>query len=60
MDDRPSFEWDAEANQPKHGVAFAAAQYAFTDPKRVILEDVTHSTTEETRYFVWVKWVTGL
>lgn len=54
MDDRPSFEWDAEkdfANQLKHGVAFAAAQYAFADPKRVILEDVTHSTPEETRYF---------
>jgi uncharacterized DUF497 family protein len=31
---KPRFEWDAEkdnANQKKHGVAFAMAQYAFAD-----------------------------
>ena len=49
-----SFEWDAgkdRLNQVKHGVSFALAQYAFADPHRVILEDLSHSTPEETRYF---------
>ena len=48
------FEWDTEkdrSNQNKHGISFTRAQYAFTDPKRVILEDVTHSTASEKRYF---------
>jgi len=48
------FEWDADkdrSNQSKHGVSFTRAQYAFVDPKRVILEDVTHSTLHEKRYF---------
>lgn len=47
------FEWDRkkdDANQQKHGVAFALAQYAFADPFRVIAEDVTHGE-EEKRYF---------
>lgn len=51
---RVSFEWDREKdrlNQEKHGVSFSVAQYAFADPDRVILEDVTHSTEQETRYF---------
>lgn len=33
------FEWDSDkdaANQDKHGVSFAEAQFAFADPKRVI------------------------
>ena len=50
----PSFEWDAdkeEANVEKHGVSFGVAQYAFADPKRIILEDVTHSTEQEKRYY---------
>jgi uncharacterized protein len=49
----PSFEWDSakdRANQLKHGVAFAEAQYAFLDPKRIIAEDLEHSA-EEQRYF---------
>jgi uncharacterized protein len=49
----PSFEWDDakdRANQTKHGVAFLDAQHAFLDPKRVIAEDLEHSTTEQ-RYF---------
>jgi uncharacterized protein len=49
----PSFEWDNakdRANQLKHGVAFADAQYAFLDPKRIIAEDLEHSA-EEQRYF---------
>jgi uncharacterized DUF497 family protein len=35
----------------KHGVSFSIAQYAFADQKRIILEDLTHSTEEEKRYF---------
>ncbi len=49
-----TFEWDPEkdlANQAKHGVTFAVAQYAFADDKRVILEDLTHSTEDEKRYY---------
>jgi hypothetical protein len=49
-----SFEWDFEkdkSNQRKHQVSFSFAQYAFADPNRVILEDITHSTEQETRYF---------
>jgi len=51
--DAVSFEWDPEKdqeNQEKHGVPFALAQYAFTDPNRVIAEDLTHST-DEPRYY---------
>ncbi len=51
---RTEFEWDADkdlVNQEKHGISFGVAQYAFADPNRVILEDVTHSTTNETRYY---------
>ena len=49
-----SFEWDDEKdklNRKKHGIPFVLAQYAFADPNRVILEDVTHSTAAERRYF---------
>jgi uncharacterized DUF497 family protein len=48
------FEWDPAkdlANQVKHGVSFSEAQYAFEDPRRVIAEDLTHSTDIEKRYF---------
>lgn len=51
---RTEFEWDTEKdlrNQEKHGVSFALAQYAFADPNRVILQDITHSTDTEVRYF---------
>jgi uncharacterized DUF497 family protein len=47
------FDWDPgkdEENQRKHGVAFAKAQLAFADPRRVIAEDLTHSS-EEKRYY---------
>ncbi|MES2955539.1 MAG: BrnT family toxin [Pseudomonadota bacterium] len=47
------FEWDAHKdteNQKKHGVPFSLAQYAFIDSRRVIAEDLGHSTTEK-RYF---------
>ena len=47
------FDWDADkdaANQQKHGISFARAQYAFADPQRVIAKDITHSQTEERFY----------
>ena len=47
------FEWDPikdRENQEKHGVASAMAQFAFTDPKRVIAEDLSHSSREK-RYY---------
>ena len=50
---RVTFEWDPEKdreNQKKHGVPFEVAQYAFTDPRRVIAEDVGHSQKEK-RYY---------
>lgn len=54
---RVHFEWDDAKdleNQEKHGVSFAAAQYVFADPSRVIAEDVTHSETE-LRYYCFGK-----
>jgi uncharacterized protein len=50
----PDFDWDPEkdrVNRQKHGVAFATAQLAFFDPKRVLAEDVRHSSAFETRWF---------
>ena len=47
------FEWDPskdQENQEKHGVAFAMAQYAFADPRRVIAKDLSHSSMEK-RYY---------
>ena len=47
------FDWDPAkdlANQQKHGVAFAEAQFAFADPHRVIAEDLSHGGAER-RYF---------
>ena len=47
------FDWDADkdaANQQKHGISFARAQYAFADPRRVIAKDITHSQTEQRFY----------
>ncbi|MBW1847865.1 MAG: BrnT family toxin [Deltaproteobacteria bacterium] len=53
MNDRSNFEWDQikdNENQIKHGVSFSFAQLAFTDPKRIILEDLSHSSTEKRFY----------
>jgi hypothetical protein len=47
------FDWDPakdRANRLKHGVDFATAQLAFADARRVIAEDVEHSSSER-RYF---------
>jgi len=54
---RESFEWDPEKdfiNQGKHEVSFAEAQYAFSDPDRVIAEDLSHSEGEK-RYYCFGK-----
>jgi uncharacterized DUF497 family protein len=53
MGKRSNFEWDLakdQENQEKHGVAFALAQLAFLDHRRVILEDIEHSDQEK-RYY---------
>jgi len=47
------FDWDPKKdrqNQEKHGVAFAMAQIAFADERRVIAEDQTHSSGELRHY----------
>lgn len=47
------FDWDPrkdQENQEKHGVAFAVAQLAFADSRRVIAEDLSHSSAEK-RYY---------
>ena len=57
-----SFEWDPAKNQinlQKHGVSFDLAQFAFADPKRVILEDLEHSDHEK-RYFCLGKVAEGI
>ena len=49
------FDWDEDKNaenQAKHGISFSLAQYAFLDPKRVILKDLTHSQEEERFYCI--------
>ena len=54
------FDWDPtkdQENQRKHGVAFAVAQVAFADTRRVIAEDRSHSSSEQ-RYFCF-GWVGG-
>ena len=53
MSKKTDFQWDPEkdkANQDKHGVSFALAQFAFLDPQRIILEDLSHSA-DENRYY---------
>ena len=48
------FEWDEAKdalNKRKHGISFYSAQYALSDPHRVIAEDLDHSTESEKRYF---------
>ena len=47
------FDWDpdkARENRSKHGVSFGDAQLAFADPRRVIAEDLSHSSSEK-RYY---------
>jgi uncharacterized DUF497 family protein len=50
-----SFDWDDrkdKLNQQKHGISFYEAQYAFRDPNRIILEDLSHSSTEKRYYCI--------
>lgn len=52
---KATFQWDETKdliNQTKHGVSFSEAQNAFTDPKRVIAEDIKHSDTEKRYYCI--------
>lgn len=47
------FDWDPkkdQLDQDKHGVAFAMAQLAFADARRVIAEDRAHGSGER-RFF---------
>jgi uncharacterized DUF497 family protein len=47
------FDWDPDKdreNQSKHGVSFGNAQLAFADLRRVIAEDLSHSSSEK-RYY---------
>ena len=49
------FEWDDEKNRQnieKHGVSFYEAQFAFADPRRVILADLEHSLDEQRYYCI--------
>ena len=51
---RAGFEWDESKNrenQAKHGISFEEAQHAFADPRRVIAEDLGHSSETEKRYY---------
>jgi uncharacterized protein len=53
--DSTRFEWDDakdQLNQKKHGVPFALAQLAFLDPRRVIVEDMKHSSDEDRYYCI--------
>ena len=50
---KTKFEWDENknaTNKEKHNVSFEKAQHAFADVKRVIAEDIDHSSDEK-RYF---------
>jgi uncharacterized DUF497 family protein len=50
---KQSFDWDVAkdlANQMKHELSFAKAQFAFADPNRIIAKDLTHSDDEERFY----------
>ncbi len=49
------FDWDEKKNrenQKKHGVSFELAQLAFTDSKRVLAEDLSHSHGEKRYYCI--------
>jgi len=57
-----NFEWDERKNGQnisKHGISFYEAQLAFTDPHRVIAEDLGHSQNEK-RYYCFGKVENGI
>lgn len=48
-------EWNEaknKENQLKHNVSFSLAQRTFFDPRRVIVEDLTHSSEEDIFYCI--------
>jgi uncharacterized DUF497 family protein len=52
---KAGFEWDEEKdrqNREKHHVSFFEAQQAFLDPRRIIAEDLSHSTEEDRFYCI--------
>ena len=56
------FEWDAKKdseNKTKHGVSFGVAQYAFSDPYRIIAQDLEHSH-KENRFYCFGKTAEGI
>jgi uncharacterized protein len=58
-----AFEWDQTKdalNQKKHGVRFAEAQFAFLDKRRVLAQDIQHSTAQETRYYCYGSYGGGI
>jgi uncharacterized protein len=58
-----SFEWDSAKdalNQKKHGISFSEAQHAFLDKRRVLAEDIKHSTPQETRYYCYGSYGGGI
>ena len=53
MNKESNFEWDDnkdQENQEKHDVPFSLAQLVFLDKSRVIMEDLSHSKTEQRFY----------
>ena len=55
MKNKSDFDWDESKNKQnilKHNVSFYEAQYAFVDPNRVILEDLTHNQDEKRYYCI--------
>jgi uncharacterized protein len=58
-----SFEWDArkdQANREKHGIGFQDAVGAFLDGRRILAEDLTHSTAKEKRYYCFGSYGGGI
>ena len=48
------FEWDETKdrdNKVRHGVSFHEATHAFLDPNRVIAKDISHSSSQEQRFY---------
>lgn len=48
------------ANREKHGISFAAARNAFLDRRRILAEDLRHSTSRETRYYCYGSYGGGI
>ena len=56
------FEWDeskARSNRSKHGVSFEEAGTAFSDPLSTTIHDPDHSASDEDRYVLLGRSVSG-